>query len=789
MSDNSNELSSRSSNFFDILWRYFTAIISAPVSFFRSRVIPLRIVKLNHLLVDHDNYSIIGPTPYLELDIDSRPPPSLWITLVYKFDCPDGHMGFALYYDSSSGFKSTNRKFITLFNDDSESVVINLKGSASRFRLDPFANEGSFKLENLSLIELGKFQVICKFIGKHLKFISFNPARIFSLFSKALTILREDGFTALKYKIFSNRNSNNYTEWVQKYGTLSDQDRVSIIRNIEGLHYKPVISVIMPTYNTAEEWLIRAIESVRAQIYPNWELCIADDCSTKPHVKEILSRYAASDIRINVLFRESNGQIGAASNTALSMAKGEYCAFLDHDDELSANALYMVVDAVNNNPSAKLIYSDEDKIALDGSRTNPYFKSNWNPELLLSQNYICHFTAIRRDLIRKVDGFRESFSGSQDWDLLLRVSEHLTEHEIVHVPHILYHWRMIPESVAGNSNAKPYAIEAAKRAVSEHLVRTKQSGTVEIIDSLSQLKVIFDVPHDPPLVTLIILTKDKVKLLEKCINSILAKTNYPNYEITIVDNGSKEEATIKYLNELKEDKRFKILTINEPFNFSRLNNLAAAQANGEILGFLNNDLEVINDGWLKEMVSHAVREKVGAVGARLWFPNNLIQHAGVILGIGGIAGHSLKGIEKGNPGYFNRAVLTQNFSAVTAACMLIKKETFYKIKGFNEHDLHVAFNDVDFCLRLNEIGYRNIYTPYAELYHYESASRGYENTPQKFNRFEGEVDYMKKRWGHILRNDPYYNPNLTLFDEDYSLAFPPRVPKIPAVTTQAMLGT
>lgn len=744
---------------------------------FRTRVQDLEVAHLEHITKVADKFAIVGTTPNIILEPKSKRPVSYLVSLEYDFDGSCDHLSFAFYYDLGKGFSGENRKFITLFKDQKESEIINLRAQAFRFRLDPFEQEGSFVLKNLRIRELGKIQVIARFIKKQLRFLSFNPARIFRLVKKIIAILREGGFTALKVKLFAEQFSNDYTQWVLKYDTLSDLDKTQILKSVENLPYRPLISILMPTYNTPEQWLRKAIESVTSQIYPNWELCIADDCSKDLHVKNILNEYAAKDSRIKFVIREKNGHIGAASNSALELAFGEYVGLLDHDDELAPHALYMMVDAINKNRSVGLLYSDEDKLTTYGLRFNPYFKSDWNPELLLSQNYICHFIVIKSLLLKEIKGFREGVDGSQDWDLIFRVTEKLKDQEIVHIPHILYHWRVIPESVAHGTAAKPYAVLAAKKVVEDHLERVAEKGEVSIVESLSNLRVKFSLPINPPLVSLIVLTKDKVTLLKKCISSIVTKTNYPSFEIIVVDNGSKEEATFQYFAEISKDSRIKILKIDEPFNFSRLNNLASKEAKGEVFGFLNNDLEVINKDWLTEMVSFALRKGVGAVGAKLWYPNNLLQHGGVILGIGGVAGHSHKGIERGNPGYFNRAVLTQNLSAVTAACMIIQKSIFENISGFNEKELSVAFNDIDFCLRLKDAGFRNVYAPYAELFHYESASRGYENTPQKFSRFECEVEYMQNRWKNILKNDPYYNPNLTLFNEDFSFAFPPRVTK------------
>ncbi|RME61217.1 MAG: glycosyltransferase, partial [Candidatus Dadabacteria bacterium] len=397
--------------------------------------------------------------------------------------------------------------------------------------------------------------------------------------------------------------------------------------------------------------------------------------------------------------------------------------------------------------------------------------------LLLSQNFLCHLTVIKSDLVREIGGFRKGYEGAQDWDLSLRAIEKLKDNQIVHIPFILYHWRVIPDSTAMSINFKPYALTAGKKAIEDHLKRTNKQGKVDILEELSHYRVRFKLAKDLPLVSLIILTKDKKELLKPCIESILEKTTYPHYEIIVIDNGSSEKESLEYLEEIKKNKKIRVFRKECPFNFSALNNWAVSKCKGEVIGLLNNDLEVINGEWLSEMVAELLQPKVGVVGARLWYPNDVIQHAGVILGIGGIAGHAHKGLPKGNPGYFNRGCLTQWFSAVTAACLITYRSVYKEVGGLDEGVLAVAFNDIDFCLKVGKAGYKIVWTSYAELYHYESASRGYESTPQKFARFEREVSVMKERWGEILENDPFYNPNLTLTSENFALAFPPRVKK------------
>ncbi|MGX2039215.1 glycosyltransferase [Methylocaldum sp. MU1018] len=570
-----------------------------------------------------------------------------------------------------------------------------------------------------------------------------------------------------------------YSEWIALYSApLSTAEKIAAMRS---LAHRPTISVIMPVYNTPEVYLRRAIESVCAQFYESWELCIADDASTAPHVRMILADYASRDKRIRVRYRETNGHISAASNSALELATGEYVAFLDHDDELAPDALFWVAAEINAHPDATLLYSDEDKIDAEGQRLDAYFKPDFNPDLLRSHNLVTHLAVFRAVELRRLGGLRIGFEGAQDYDMVLRFVDSVAPSTIRHIPRILYHWRIIPGSTAIDIDQKRYAIESGRRAIAEHLARQGLTGTVlDNPEARGTFRVRYALPKPIPPVTLIIPTHNGLSVLRTCIDSILDKTDYPAYEIIVVDNGSDDPATLRYLDRLTLDARVRVLRDGRPFNFPALNNAAARHARGEVLGLLNNDLEVVDADWLEEMVSHAMRPGIGAVGARLWYPNDTLQHGGVILLGDLIAGHAHKGFPKGHPGYVGRAALIQNFSAVTAACLVVRKNVYDEVGGLDEQ-LAVAFNDVDFCLRLGRAGYRNLWTPFANLYHHESATRGYEDTPEKQARFAREQEFMRKRWGPLLFSDPAFNPNLSLDREDFYLAFPPRVSATPSM--------
>ncbi|MCB5197372.1 glycosyltransferase family 2 protein [Deefgea salmonis] len=539
------------------------------------------------------------------------------------------------------------------------------------------------------------------------------------------------------------------------------------------LKNQPLISIVMPVYNPNPTWLVQAIESVRAQIYPNWQLCIADDASPDPAIRPLLARFAQLDSRIKLVFRSQNGHISAASNSALALASGEWVALLDHDDLLPAHALFWVVDAINQQPDCQLIYSDEDKVDEEGRRSDAYFKCDWNPDLFYSQNMFSHLGVYRTALMRAVGGFRVGLEGSQDYDLALRCIEQIDAKQIYHIPRVLYHWRVHADSTAHSSEAKPYAAIAGERALNAHFQRLGVNASAESMGY--GYRVRYGLPEVLPLVSLIIPTRNGLKLLRQCIDSILNKTTYSNYEILIVDNGSDDKATLHYLRELADMPCVRVIRDDRPFNYSALNNAAVKQANGEIIGLINNDIEVINADWLAEMVSHALRPEIGAVGARLWYADDTIQHAGVILGVDGIAGHVHRFLPKNHVGYCGRASLIQSFSAVTAACLVVRKSLYELVDGLNETELQVACNDVDFCLRLREAGLRNLWTPYAELYHHESASRGFDDTPEKIARAHKEIAYMQQRWGTALVTDPAYSPNLSLDSEGFNLAWPPRL--------------
>ena len=561
---------------------------------------------------------------------------------------------------------------------------------------------------------------------------------------------------------------NLYDAWVQSK-RLTAIGIEAIMRQIDQMTYFPVFSVIVPVYNTDEQWLRRCLESVLLQLYPHWELCIADDASTEPHVLKVLAEYAARDSRIQVVYLKENSHISAASNAALALAQGEFIALLDHDDEISIDALYENAVLINAHPDADMIYSDEDKISEDDIRHMPFFKPDWSPDTFLSQMYSGHLGVYRTDLIRRIGGFRIGFEGSQDYDLVLRFTEK-TSH-IYHIPKILYHWRTIQGSTARAADSKNYAYIAAKNAIQEALDRRGEGGQVDIVPNRhGQYRVRYPVRGNP-FVSIIIPTRDNGPSLEKCLSSIFRKTTYPFFEVLIVDNGSVQREVKDLFDRWKtlEGDRIRVVSVDIPFNYSRLNNEGVRHSRGDILVLLNDDIEVISDNWLEEMAGQARRESVGAVSAVLLYPDDTIQHAGLILGVGGVANHSHKYAPASSPGYFGRLLISANYAAVTGACMMVTKERYLNIGGLDE-ELAVAYNDVDFCLRLLRKGYRNIVLSHVRLYHHESRSRGEDaKADRNKDRLQRDMKVMEARWRDFIADDPYYNSNLTRAREDYSL--------------------
>ena len=590
----------------------------------------------------------------------------------------------------------------------------------------------------------------------------------FRRIKKGIKYVRINGFKFLINKLnnhYMNRTNaidmtNDYRLWIK-----NNEPNAQELQNQREFkfEYTPKISIVVPMYNTPKNFFVELIECILNQTYTNWELCLADGSSEKADFIDELIK----DPRIEYRLLDENGGIAENTNEGLKMVTGDYIALLDHDDKFPLFTLYEIVKTINEHKNVEFIYTDEDKFMIsDEDRYDPHFKPDYSPDLLTSYNYITHLSIFKKELMDKLNGFNKTYDGAQDYDIILRATE--ISRKIIHIPKVLYNWRVHPNSVAFDSTTKMYAYDAGLHAIKSHFDRENLKATVEHESNLGVYRARYDIVGQP-LISIIISNKDCYIDLKKCLESVL-KSTYKNYEIIIVENNSTTKEIFGFYNKIQQKHaNIKVLYYEEKgFNFSKINNFGAKEAKGEYILLLNNDTKVINKDWLEEMVSICQREDVGIVGAKLFYYDNTVQHAGVVIGMGGIAGHINKLIDKSNIGYYSRASVINNYSAVTAACMLVKKELFEKVNGLDE-EFKVAFNDVDFCLKIRELNKLVVYTPYAKLYHFESKSRGYEDTPEKQARFAGEVDLFRKKWIKILNDgDPYFNKNFRL---DMSIYF------------------
>jgi glycosyltransferase involved in cell wall biosynthesis len=588
-----------------------------------------------------------------------------------------------------------------------------------------------------------------------------------SLIKKSILTINKEGIGAFFIKVrgyLRKAERDDYARWIEK-NTLTAERAEEIKKEITGFQYRPKISIIMPVYNVDQTWLERAINSALNQLYGNWELCITDDGSTKDYLKEILRKYSNQDKRIRVSYLPDNKGIVCASNEALSLATGEFIGLLDNDDELSMDALYEVVKLLNERRETDFIYSDEDKITEKGVRYDPFFKPDWSPDTLHCCNYITHFAVVRRNIANDLGAFREGYDGSQDYDLFLRVTEKTKN--IVHIPKVLYHWRCIEGSAAKDSEAKLYAYDSAKRALADHIQRFGLDGEVVNGESVGTYRVKY-LTNNCPEVSILIQNEDNVGALRRCINSIFHLTSYENYSIIVIDNGSVDPETLRYYDSLSDNRKVSISEHKNEIGLSAIN-ASIDKADSEYMIFLDNRTEVITPDWIAAMIEICQRRDVGAVGALLFYSNDTIQHAGLIIDIEDGGGYYPKYIRRDSHGYFRRMKIIQNLSAVSTACMMTKKTIFKEVGGFDEY-FSPAFNDVDYCLKIREKGYLVVYTPYAELYRHESKNIGYKDNSEKRRKFINEQENIYGKWRHLMSNgDPYFNPNLKFYREDITI--------------------
>lgn len=586
----------------------------------------------------------------------------------------------------------------------------------------------------------------------------------------ALDFWKENGLRALivksAHKLQGLDNDYDYGEWYSL--TKPSQEELKRQRE-EHFPVEPKFSIVIPLYKTPEHYLREMLDSIAEQTYGNWELCLADGSPKGQDVSKIVDVYRKKDSRVRYKRLEGNGGIADNTNAAIDMAEGDFIVLADHDDAMTRDALYECAKAVNLHPKSQIIYSDEDKMDMDGGALfDPHFKPDFNPDLLCSVNYICHQFVVKRELVQKIGGLRKEFDGAQDYDFIFRCTENAEE--IYHIPKVLYHWRCHQDSTASNPQSKMYAFEAGSKAIMEHYKRMGISALkVEKGVDYGIYHTVFEI-QGQPLVSVIIPNKDHHKDLDLCVRSMITKGTYKNLEFVVVENNSTESETAVYYEKIqKEFPQVRVVKWDREFNYAAINNFGVSHARGEYLLFLNNDTELIAENFVEEMLGFGQRDDVGIVGAKLLYQDDTIQHAGVVVGFGGVAGHTFIGLHKAENSYFHRAMCAQDYSAVTAACMMSKRSVFEKVGGFSEN-FAVAFNDIDYCMKVRSLGKLVVYAPYALLYHYESKSRGLEDTPEKVARFNREVAKFAKKWPDILKNgDPYYNPNLTLRKSNFAL--------------------
>ncbi len=606
------------------------------------------------------------------------------------------------------------------------------------------------KLNSTILSSVGKFKTFIRVMIKGIKFLwrehhFLVPPRFWKKYFKRF-IYRMRNLTD---EYYNPMLIGDYNKWLEVF---------KMDEKIEHLEYNPLISVLIPVYNVAGKLLNECVESVLSQTYQNFEICLVDDASTNEETKNALKELEKKDKRIRVKYREKNGHISESTNDALKMAKGEFIALVDNDDTISENALYENVLLLQSHKDADFIYSDEDKIDTKGKLCYPHFKPDFSPTTLMSLNYICHFSVIRKSIVEKVGGFEVGLEGAQDHDLFLKISE--ITNNIYHIPKILYHWRMIETSTSMNMKNKDYAADKGKIAIENALKRRKLNGVVKK-DDLSGYYIVDYKLKKEPLVSIIIPTRDYAETLDTCLKSVYEKTEYKNFEIIVVNNNSEKEETFKLFEKYKkEHKNFKVLDANIEFNYSKINNMAVEISKGDYICLLNNDTEIISENWLSTLVAYASLPYAGAVGPKLLYPDDTVQHAGVILGLGGVASHAYLGADLNDLGLYGRLRVPYNYGAVTAACLVVKKSKYNEVNGLEE-ELKVAYNDVDFNIKLLKKGYYNICTPQVMLHHFESKSRGLDTTSEKYKRFQQESKYMYDKWEEALELDRFYNKNFS----------------------------
>jgi GT2 family glycosyltransferase len=712
-----------------------------------------------------------------------------WYTLRIHLKTSLSKIRAKFYFDTGKG---ANEKESLILSGNDDAVIKRIfyaEKPVKKLRFDPMEKAEKFTIKHISLCKRDEARAKKYMLDILLQSDKYKSVKEKSILENMLSKLGKDKYSSIMSTIYSEYNrlypsmsdfDANYLKWIASNDTITIHDRSLIKHHISSFNSRPKFSILMPVYNTRPQFLREAIDSVSSQIYQDWELCIVDDNSTIEDVSEILLGFSAQDSRIKTSFRKENGGISACTNTALDMATGDWIVLMDHDDILPEYALYMVAEAINTHPDVSILYSDEDRMDENGKRFKPYFKPSFNYDLFLGQNMINHLGVYRADLVQRAGGFREGFEGSQDWDLALRVMDVASNPRIHHIPFILYHWRSGGERFSTQSTIRTR--EASERAVNEHFRRTGQAAEAIPLQISSFLRIKRELPSVRPLVSIIIPTQNFDDRFKTCIDGLLNRTSYSPMEIIVADNGSNEQNVPLY-DELRSHQFVNIIKAPEPFNFSKLVNKAASASSGEILVLLHKDTKITNSEWLNEMVCHVLRSDVGAVGAKLCDESDTIQHAGVVFKNhndgDSIDEHIHRGVPRSFSGYFHRLIFTHEVACVTKVCLATRREVFMELGGFDENNLSVFFNDIHFCFQARQAGYRIIWTPHAELYHYNDQANqvSFSNSEQYSSIYKAEHAYMRKIWGKELDEDPFYNPNLSLHNAEFNISHKPRTKK------------
>lgn len=740
----------------------------------RSKDNDIKLEPVRSIRVVEGVHESIGSNPTFSV-VSERPAlPSGWCRISYRGHSARGYLSPKLRIETVQGGEDSVLIELPPSRGQLVAAIRRLPAQVAGMRLSPLEGPGRFWIEDFRIGQLEGHAVMVEIARRALRAMTGDPVRLGAWSRIAWRIWRGGNLNSLKIFVarWLEQSELDYRTWVAYHDTLTDEDRAAIRSRIAALRRRIKFSIVVLAEDTPEEALRRCVDSVRQQIYTDWELVIAPDASSSSQFRAVAEDYRRRDDRIRIAIVGGGPSTGGGS--ALELATGDYVILLNGGGTLAEHACYLFAEALDADPDLDLIYADDDEMDASGMRASPCFKGHWDCERFLQQDYLSHCCALRTTLVRQVGGLRAGYVGSEGYDLALRCVAASEPKRIGHVPFVLYHkWHRPPPKGSGASNA-PGRDDAALRAVADCLRAAGAGASVErgVVPGVRRLR--YMLPEPAPRVTLMIPTRNGAELVRRCIESIVAKTAYPAYEILLVDNESDEPSATAYFREIETSGTVRLVRFEGDFNYAAINNFAAERACGDMLGLLNNDTEVIDGGWLSEMVAYAARPEVGAVGAKLLYPDGTIQHAGIVMGLHGTVGHLLQRAPREAPGYCGCLAVAREVTAVTGACLLVRRSVYEEVGGLDEKNLPVTFNDVDFCLELRRRGYRNIWTPHALLYHHEGASRGPDDSPAKAARFSTEWAYMRAKWGGLLDDDPFYSPNLSLASDDCGPSFPPR---------------